>query len=87
MQYSGKPIRHTQKTDRKERLLLKYSTSDPNHLGKQVKCSARNHLGSAIAYAEIPGNKKESLNTWINLPDNMDRIDIFYLQIQINSFF
>ena len=55
MQYSGKTIRHTQKTDRKERLLLKYSTSDPNHLGKQVKCSARNHLGSAIAYAEIPG--------------------------------
>ena len=52
----GKPIPHTQKKDRRDRLILKYSTSDKSHLGKQVKCSAKNHLGNAIDYAEIPGD-------------------------------
>jgi len=50
----GKPIPHTQKKDRRDRLILKYSTNEKSHLGKQVKCSAKNHLGNAVNYAEIP---------------------------------
>ena len=53
---SGLPFHHTEKVDRRERLHLKYITNNRNDFGKQIKCSAKNHLGNDVDYAEIPGN-------------------------------
>jgi hypothetical protein len=41
--------------DRRGRFILKYSTNNKRHLGKQVKCSAKNYLGPAVGYKDIPG--------------------------------
>ena len=52
----GLPIHHTERVDRRDRLHLKFITNNKHHFGKQIKCSAKNHLGNAVDYAEIPGN-------------------------------